>query len=91
MLSFVRLSVENEGNGRPRRARGKQNNQEKELTDKEQELLHEMINTYQVVKVMSRFMRWLAFALFLFVIDLSRMFDALENIVSHFKKWLIKS
>ncbi|WP_019222588.1 hypothetical protein [Bartonella rattaustraliani] len=63
----------------------KQNNQEKELTDKEQELLHEMINTYQVVKVMSRFMRWLAFAVLLFVIDLSRMLDALENVILHLK------
>ncbi|GAA5099240.1 hypothetical protein [Bartonella acomydis] len=69
----------------------KRNNQEKELTQAEQQLLHEMIETYQGLKMMSRFMKWLAFILFIFVIDLSRFIDAIENSFSHFKKWITKS
>ncbi|SPU27861.1 Uncharacterised protein [Candidatus Bartonella washoeensis] len=37
-----------------------ENNKDKDLTEKEQQLLHEMINTYQGLKMMSRFMKWVA-------------------------------
>ncbi|SPU27793.1 Uncharacterised protein [Candidatus Bartonella washoeensis] len=68
-----------------------ENNKDKDLTEKEQQLLHEMINTYQGLKMMSRFMKWLAFIIFMFVIDFARLMDAIDNIFSHFKRWLTKS
>ncbi|WP_254473145.1 MULTISPECIES: hypothetical protein [unclassified Bartonella] len=64
---------------------------EQDLTETEQQLLHEMIETYQGLKMMSRIMKWLAFIVFMFVIDLSRFIDALDNHFSHFKKWITKS
>ncbi|WP_273756359.1 hypothetical protein [Bartonella sp. MM73XJBT] len=63
----------------------------KQLTETEQQLLHEMIETYQGIKMMSRFMKWIAFIIFIFVMDLSRFIDAIDNSFSHFKKWLTKS
>ncbi|WP_019220309.1 hypothetical protein [Bartonella florencae] len=69
----------------------KRSNKEKELTETEQQLLHEMIETYQGLKMMSRIMKWLAFIVFMFVIDLSRFIDAIENSFSHLKKWIAKS
>ncbi|WP_254493488.1 hypothetical protein [Bartonella sp. B1099] len=64
---------------------------EQDLTETEQQLLHEMIETYQGLKMMSRIMKWLAFIVFTFVIDFSRLMNALDNILSHFKKWIAKS
>ncbi|EJF85933.1 hypothetical protein [Candidatus Bartonella washoeensis] len=69
----------------------KENNKDKDLTERKQQLLHEMINTYQGLKMMSRFMKWLAFIIFMFFIDFARLMDALENILSHLKRWLTKS
>ncbi|UNF29426.1 hypothetical protein MNL13_03860 [Bartonella krasnovii] len=63
----------------------------KDLSETEQRLLHEMIETYQGIKMMSRIMKWIAFIVFMFVIDLSRFMDAIENSFSHLKKWITKS
>nr|WP_275064771.1 hypothetical protein [Bartonella sp. ML70XJBT.G] len=63
----------------------------KQLTETEQQLLHEMIETYQGIKMMSRIMKWIALIVFMFVIDLARFMEALDNHFSHFKKWLTKS
>nr|WP_273722185.1 MULTISPECIES: hypothetical protein [unclassified Bartonella] len=63
----------------------------KDLSETEQRLLHEMIETYQGLKMMSRIMKWIAFIIFIFVMDLSRFIDAIDNSFSHFKKWLTKS
>nr|WP_275064619.1 hypothetical protein [Bartonella sp. MM73XJBT] len=63
----------------------------KQLTETEQQLLHEMIETYQGIKMMLRFMKWIALIVFMFVIDLARFMEALDNILSHCKKWLTKS
>ncbi|MBB4077389.1 hypothetical protein GGR08_001720 [Bartonella fuyuanensis] len=69
----------------------KSSNKGKDLTETEQQLLHEMIETYQGLKMMSRFVKWIAFILFVFVIDFARLMDALDNIFSHLKKWITKS
>ncbi|WP_425548195.1 hypothetical protein [Bartonella jaculi] len=68
-----------------------ESNKDKDLSEKEQQLLHEMINTYQGLKMMSRFMKWSAFFIFMFIIDFARIMDALDNIFSHLKKWITKS
>ncbi|WP_254493654.1 hypothetical protein [Bartonella sp. B1099] len=64
---------------------------EQDLSETEQRLLHEMIETYQGLKMMSCLIKWIAFIVFMFVIDLSRFMDALDNHFSHFKKWITKS
>ncbi|WP_273784049.1 hypothetical protein [Bartonella sp. AU15XJBT] len=69
----------------------KKSNEEQELTQTERQLLHEMIETYQGLKMMSRIVKWLAFIVFMFVIDFSRFVDAVENSFSHLKKWITKS
>ncbi|WP_273718489.1 MULTISPECIES: hypothetical protein [Bartonella] len=69
----------------------KKSNEEQELTQTERQLLHEMIETYQGLKMMSRIVKWLAFIVFMFVIDFSRFVDALGNSFSHLKKWIAKS
>ncbi|QEE09397.1 cytochrome c-type biogenesis protein DsbD, protein-disulfide reductase [Bartonella kosoyi] len=69
----------------------KGNKKKQELSETEQRLLHEMIETYQGLKMMSRIMKWIAFFVFMFVIDFFRFIDALENHFSHFKKWITKS
>ncbi|WP_429137801.1 hypothetical protein [Bartonella heixiaziensis] len=69
----------------------KRSNKDQDLTEKEQQLLHEMIETYQGLKMMSCSIKWLAFIVFMFIIDFARLMDALENIFSHLKKWIIKS
>ncbi|QEE11945.1 hypothetical protein MNL01_02710 [Bartonella krasnovii] len=68
-----------------------QSKRRKDLSETEQQLLHEMIETYQGIKMMSRIMKWIAFIVFMFVIDLSRFMDAIENSFSHLKKWITKS
>ncbi|WP_195886755.1 hypothetical protein [Bartonella senegalensis] len=60
-----------------------------ELTEAEKEMLHEIILTYQSVKMMSRFMKWIAFFLFLLILDFARLMDAIENIFAHLKQLLI--
>ncbi|WP_019221823.1 hypothetical protein [Bartonella senegalensis] len=69
----------------------KRSNKEQELTGREQQLLHEMITAYQGLKMMSRIMKWIVFFLFLLVIDLARLMEALDNILTHLKRWLTKS
>ncbi|WP_375637227.1 MULTISPECIES: hypothetical protein [unclassified Bartonella] len=69
----------------------KRSSKDKDLTETEQQLLHEMIETYQGLKMMSRFMKWIAFILFMFIIDFSRCVDAIENSFSHLKRWITKS
>ncbi|WP_406604321.1 hypothetical protein [Bartonella gliris] len=68
----------------------KRSTKDKDLTETEQQLLHEMIETYQGVKMMSRIMKWLAFIIFMFVIDFARIMDALDNILTHLKRWLTR-
>ncbi|UNF54569.1 hypothetical protein MNL01_04475 [Bartonella krasnovii] len=67
-----------------------QSKRRKDLSETEQQLLHEMIETYQGIKMMSRIMKWIAFIVFMFVIDVSRFMDAIENSFSHLKKWITK-
>ncbi|WP_144755477.1 hypothetical protein [Bartonella saheliensis] len=69
----------------------KKEDNKKQLTETEQQLLHEMLETYQCVKIMSRFMKWIVFLLFMFILDFSRLMNALDNSLSHLKKWLTKS
>ncbi|WP_175868728.1 hypothetical protein [Bartonella gabonensis] len=71
--------------------RCKESKKERDLSETEQRLLHEMIETYQGLKMMSRIMKWLAFIVFMFVMDFSRFMDALGNSFSHLKKWITKS
>ncbi|WP_375704260.1 hypothetical protein [Bartonella sp. AD328YNZD] len=69
----------------------KRSSKDKDLTETEQQLLHEMIETYQGLKMMSRIMKWIAFILFMFVIDFSRCVGAIENSFSHLERWITKS
>ncbi|WP_273723917.1 hypothetical protein [Bartonella sp. AU18XJBT] len=62
-----------------------------ELTEAEKEMLQEMILTYQSVKMMSRFMKWIAFFIFLLILDFARLMDALDNVIAHLKQWFSKS
>ncbi|EJF98062.1 hypothetical protein MEI_00922 [Bartonella vinsonii subsp. arupensis Pm136co] len=61
-----------------------------ELTEVEKEMLQEMILTYQSVKMMSRFMKWIAFFLFLLILDFARLMEAVDNIYVHLKQWFSK-
>ncbi|UNE53969.1 hypothetical protein [Bartonella machadoae] len=61
-----------------------------ELTEAEKEMLQEMIITYQNVKMMSRFMKWIAFFLFLLILDFARLMDAIDNVFAHLKQWFSK-
>ncbi|WP_208541786.1 hypothetical protein [Bartonella capreoli] len=69
----------------------KRSSKDKDLTEKEQQLLHEMIETYQGLKMMSRLMKLIAFIVFMLVIDFSSFVDAVENSFSHLKKWITSS
>ncbi|WP_375619937.1 MULTISPECIES: hypothetical protein [unclassified Bartonella] len=51
-----------------------------ELTEKEKEILQEIITTYKSVKIMSRYTKWIIFIIFLLALDFSRIVDALANI-----------
>ncbi|WP_455480467.1 hypothetical protein V3564_04860 [Bartonella sp. B12(2025)] len=62
-----------------------------ELTEAEKEMLQEMIFTYQSLKVMSRFMKWIVFIIFLFILEFARLMDALDNIFTHLKQWFSKN
>ncbi|WP_375625829.1 MULTISPECIES: hypothetical protein [unclassified Bartonella] len=62
-----------------------------ELTEAEKEMLQEMIITYQSVKMMSRLMKWIAFFLFLLILDFARLMDALDNVIAHLKHWFSKN
>ncbi|ALE03524.1 hypothetical protein PU02_0710 [Bartonella ancashensis] len=69
----------------------RQSNKNVELTESEKELLQEMISTYQGVKMMSRLTRWIVLIIFLLVLDLERLINALDTIFTHLKQWLAKS
>ncbi len=62
-----------------------------ELTEAEKEMLQEMILTYQSVKMMSRLMKWIAFFIFLLILDFARLMDALDNVIAHLKQWFSKN
>ncbi|WP_273755569.1 MULTISPECIES: hypothetical protein [unclassified Bartonella] len=51
-----------------------------ELTEKEKEILQEIIMTYKSIKVMSRYTKWVIFIIFLLALDFSRIMDALASI-----------
>ncbi|UNE54868.1 hypothetical protein [Bartonella machadoae] len=61
------------------------------LTEAEKEMLQEIIITYQNVKMMSRLMKWIAFFLFLLILDFARIMDAIDNVFAHLKQWFSKS
>ncbi len=56
-----------------------------ELTEAEKEILQEIIITYKSVKMMSRLMKWIAFFLFLLILDFAHLMDAIDNIFAHYK------
>ncbi|WP_208436981.1 hypothetical protein [Bartonella taylorii] len=62
-----------------------------ELSDTEKEMLQEMIMTYQSIKMMSRLMKWIAFIIFLLILDFTRLMDAIDNIFAHLKQWFSKN
>ncbi|WP_455475497.1 hypothetical protein [Bartonella sp. B17] len=62
-----------------------------ELTNAEKEMLQEMIVIYQSVKMMSRFMKWIVFIIFLFILEFSRLIEAIDNIFTHLKQWFLKN
>ncbi|CAF27096.1 hypothetical protein BH02850 [Bartonella henselae str. Houston-1] len=50
-----------------------------------------MIITYQSVKVMSSFMKWSAFFLFLLILDFARLIDAIDDVIAHLKQLFSKN
>ncbi|WP_455475695.1 hypothetical protein [Bartonella sp. B17] len=62
-----------------------------ELTDAEKEMLQEMIVTYQSVKMMSRFMKWIVLIIFLFILEFARLIEAMDSIFAHLKQWFSKN
>ncbi|WP_273760884.1 hypothetical protein, partial [Bartonella sp. ML70XJBT.G] len=58
-----------------------------ELTEAEKAMLQEMIIAYKSVKMMSRLMKWIAFFLFLLILDFARLMDAIDNVIAHLKQW----
>ncbi|WP_185913470.1 hypothetical protein [Bartonella massiliensis] len=61
------------------------------LTEAEKRMLQEMMHTYQNMKVMSRFMKWIAFFIFLLILDFARLMDAVDNVIAHLKQWFSKN
>ncbi|MBB6159658.1 hypothetical protein HNQ74_001093 [Bartonella doshiae] len=68
----------------------KQSNRNIEFTELEKQLLHEIINTYQGIKIVSRYVKWSVFILFLLVIDFVHLIDAIDDIHIHLKQWFSK-
>ncbi|WP_273723736.1 hypothetical protein [Bartonella sp. AU18XJBT] len=58
----------------------KKTEKQTELTEKEKEILQEIIATYKSVKIMSRYTKWIIFIIFLLALDFSRIVDALASI-----------
>ncbi|WP_375679051.1 MULTISPECIES: hypothetical protein [unclassified Bartonella] len=58
----------------------KKTEKQTELTEKEKEILQEIITTYKSVKIMSRYTKWIIFIIFLLALDFSRIVDALGSI-----------
>ncbi|GAA5111830.1 hypothetical protein GCM10023261_16270 [Bartonella jaculi] len=69
----------------------KQSDRTTELTESEIQLLHEIINTYQGMKIVTRFVKWGVFIIFLLVIDFAHFIDAIDDIYAHLKQWLSKN
>ncbi|EJF80051.1 hypothetical protein [Bartonella doshiae] len=65
-------------------------NTEIKLTEAEKVMLQEIILTYQSMKLMSRFMKWIAFLIFLLILDFSRLMDAIDNVIAHLKQLFSK-
>nr|WP_244875596.1 hypothetical protein [Bartonella bacilliformis] len=61
------------------------------MTEAEKKLLQDMISTYQGMKMMSRLTRWIVLIIFLFILDLERLMNALDTIFTHLKLWLAKT
>ncbi|WP_052471637.1 hypothetical protein [Bartonella bacilliformis] len=57
----------------------RQNNKNVELVESEKEPLQEMMSTYQGMKLMSRLTRWIVLIIFLLVLDLERLLNALDR------------
>lgn len=58
-----------------------------ELTESEKQILHEIINTYQNMKIVFRCMKWVVFVLFLLIVDFAHLIDAIDDIYVHLKQW----
>ncbi|WP_375636886.1 MULTISPECIES: hypothetical protein [unclassified Bartonella] len=58
----------------------KKTEKQTELTEKEKEILQEIITTYKSVKMMSRYTKWIIFIIFLLALDFSRIVDVLGSI-----------
>ncbi|WP_375610233.1 MULTISPECIES: hypothetical protein [unclassified Bartonella] len=58
----------------------KKTEKQTELTEKEKEVLQEIITTYKSVKMMSRYTKWIIFIIFLLALDFSRIVDVLGSI-----------
>ncbi|WP_375640325.1 MULTISPECIES: hypothetical protein [unclassified Bartonella] len=58
----------------------KKTEKQTELTEKEKEILQEIITTYKSVKMMSRYTKWIIFIIFLLALDFSRIIDVLGSI-----------
>ncbi|WP_375615882.1 MULTISPECIES: hypothetical protein [unclassified Bartonella] len=58
----------------------KKTEKQMELTEKEKEMLQEIIMTYKSIKMMSRYTKWIIFIIFLLALDFSRIIDALTSI-----------
>ncbi|WP_375644071.1 hypothetical protein [Bartonella sp. AP83NXGY] len=69
----------------------KKRHEEQDLSQTERQLLHEMIETYQGLKMMSRIMKWLLLIIFVFILDFAHLIDALDNIFLHLKQWFSKN
>ncbi|WP_035451423.1 hypothetical protein [Bartonella birtlesii] len=61
-----------------------------ELTEAEKAMLQEMIIAYKSVKMMSRLMKWIAFFIFLLILDFARLMDAIDHVIAHLKQWFSK-
>ncbi|MFT4345022.1 hypothetical protein [Bartonella bacilliformis] len=62
-----------------------------ELVESEKELLQEMMSIYQGMKLMFRLTRWIVLIVFLLILDLERLMNALNTIFTHLKQWLAKT
>ncbi len=69
----------------------KKTEKQTQLTEAEKEMLQEIIITYKSVKIMSRFMKWILFIIFIFILDFARLMDAIDNIFAHMKQWFSKN
>ncbi|WP_245264115.1 hypothetical protein ACMY46_00005 [Bartonella bacilliformis] len=50
-----------------------------------------MMSIYQGMKLMFRLTRWIVLIVFLLILDLERLMNALNTIFTHLKQWLAKT